>query len=185
MNNCKQYPWNNEPQPNPSLLRDSHQSNYFVRRSSSADCNAWKLLDVQHAAVPWASLKPAIEAKGDIPNKYTLYKVYMGLIIHTISGGPPPFSLWYFKQNPQEIQKIFVDGDLCVGNLSAKVSFWADLLKLNKLCLTKISTILCSRGGVSAAFQQVIFWRLSPFFKGPRYFFHLAVFPPGAVTNEA
>lgn len=33
---------------------------------------------------------------GDIPKKYLLYKVYMGLIKGTIPR-VPPFSLWYFR----------------------------------------------------------------------------------------
>ena len=41
---------------------------------------------------------PRSPLKGDIPNKYPLYKMYMGLIIKgPPSQGPPPFSLWPSK----------------------------------------------------------------------------------------
>ena len=119
----------------------------------------------------------------DIPNKYPLYKVYMGLIINTISRGPHHFPCDTSKQNPQEIQKIFVDGDLCVcvwGVWVPRLVFGADWLKLNKLCLTKKHHVVFKKRGFSSI-PTSHFWRLSPFFKGPRF----AVFPPGAVTDEA
>ena len=37
---------------------------------------------------------PRSPLKGDIPNKYPLYKVYMGLIIKCTIPRVPPFSLW-------------------------------------------------------------------------------------------
>ena len=93
----------------------------------------------------------------------------MGLIITTISGGPPPFPLWYFKQNPQEIQKIFCGWRFVSGNLSAKVSFWGRFIEANKLCLTKKHHFVFTKRLQQHSNKS--FLTLVPlFFKGHRYF---------------
>ena len=49
---------------------------------------------------------PRSPLKGDIPNKYPLYKVYMRLITKGTIPRVPPFSLWGWQNKAHQLHKI-------------------------------------------------------------------------------
>ena len=61
---------------------------------------------------------PKRPLEGGIPNKYPLYKVYMGLITKGTIPQVPPFSLWY------KISSLFLilEGDVLEASVSSDVS---------------------------------------------------------------
>ena len=74
----------------------------------------------------------------------------MGLIIHTIFRGTPTIFPMILQNKIPKRYRRFLWMAICVGNLSAKVSFWADLLKANKLCLKKNAPFVFKKRGFSS-----------------------------------
>ena len=70
--------------------------------------NGWGPLGM---GAPSCLTLPRSPLKGDVPNKYPLYKMYMGLIIKKapIQKGPTPFSLWKKSTKTLPTHRVFLN----------------------------------------------------------------------------